>query len=214
MSAQSGGTTQRSALMHAGLDFAIRMPNSRIAYQGSWSQRNCIRPARVCCWHLADNSVAPALGRYWSNNGHWPGLARNASVVNDPTATLAVHCGNGRDEIRPGFSEISQLYYSVVLIRLSTFGRVRTVRATQLALIGGSILLLGLTSHSIAQIRVGPGGVEIGPLEDERPREVERPREFDRRPPPRDELRDRMFRLREACEAVSYTHLRAHETRH
>ena len=88
----------------------------------------------------------------------------------------------------------------MVLIRLSTFGRVRTVRATQLALIGGSILLLGLTSHSIAQIRVGPGGVEIGPREDERPREVERPREFDRRPPPRDELRDRMFRLREACE--------------
>src|SRR5450759_1021809 len=89
MSAQSGGTTQRSALMPAGLDFAIRMPSSRIAYQGSWSQRNCIRPARVCCWHLADNSVAPALGRYWSNNGHWPGLARNASVVNDPKQTFA-----------------------------------------------------------------------------------------------------------------------------
>src|SRR5450759_3490609 len=97
MSAQSGGTTQRSALMPAGLDFAIRMPNSRIAYQGSWSQRNCIRPARVCCWHLADNSVAPALGRYWSNNGHWPGLARNASVVNDPKRTLAVQCSNGFD---------------------------------------------------------------------------------------------------------------------
>ena len=74
------------------------------------------------------------------------------------------------------------------------------MRATQLAFIGGSILLLGLTSHSIAQIRIGPGGVEVGQREDERPREVERPREFDRRPPPRDELRDRMFQLREACE--------------
>jgi len=35
MSAQSGGTTQRSALMPASLDFAIRMPSSLIAYQGN-----------------------------------------------------------------------------------------------------------------------------------------------------------------------------------
>jgi len=38
-------------------------------------------------------------GRYWSNSGHWAALARNDSVAIDPTATLAVHCGNGFDAI-------------------------------------------------------------------------------------------------------------------
>jgi hypothetical protein len=31
------------------------------------------------------------------HSGHWPALARNASVANDPTATLAVRCGNRFD---------------------------------------------------------------------------------------------------------------------
>jgi len=50
-------------------------------------------------------------------------------------------------------------------------------------------LLLSGPSHA-QDIRIGPGGVTISP---------------DRRPPPRpvvrDELRERMFRLREDCEA-------------
>jgi hypothetical protein len=32
--------------------------------------------------------------RYWSNSGHWPELAGNGSVANDPKRTLRVHCGN------------------------------------------------------------------------------------------------------------------------
>ena len=54
------------------------------------------------------------------------------------------------------------------------------------------ILPMALSGQSHAQgIRIGPGGVEVVPGPD-------------RRPPPRpivrDELRERMFRLREACE--------------
>jgi hypothetical protein len=60
------------------------------------------------------------------------------------------------------------------------FARERTVRSMRLALIAASILLLGSAGHS--QIRLGPGGVEIGP------REPDRPRELERRPLPRDEL--------------------------
>jgi hypothetical protein len=45
-------------------------------------------------WHRADMPTAPAFVRYWSNSGYWPELALNALVANDPTATLAVDCGN------------------------------------------------------------------------------------------------------------------------
>src|SRR5665811_1813141 len=31
------------------------------------------------------------------HSGHWSTLARNGSVANDPSATSAVHCGNGFD---------------------------------------------------------------------------------------------------------------------
>jgi hypothetical protein len=31
------------------------------------------------------------------NNGQWAALALNSSAANDPSATLAVHCGNGFD---------------------------------------------------------------------------------------------------------------------
>jgi hypothetical protein len=48
--------------------------------------------------------------------------------------------------------------------------------------------LLVVSDQSAGQsIRLGPGGVEINPTPD-------------RRPPPRDELRERMFGLRAACE--------------
>jgi hypothetical protein len=47
--------------------------------------------------------------------------------------------------------------------------------------------LLIASDHSVAQsIRLGPGGVEISPAPERRP--------------PRDELRERMFALRAACE--------------
>jgi hypothetical protein len=39
--------------------------------------------------------------RYWSNSGQTWFLARDGLSANDPTATLAVHCGNGFDA---GFS--------------------------------------------------------------------------------------------------------------
>ena len=53
-----------------------------------------------------------------------------------------------------------------------------------------SILLTGLSGQSFAQsIRFGPGGVEIRPEP-----------EPERRARPRDELRERMLRLREECE--------------
>jgi hypothetical protein len=50
------------------------------------------------------------FGRYWRHSRHWPTLALIASVAIDPTATLAVHCGNGFDA---GFS----LYQSTRLSR-------------------------------------------------------------------------------------------------
>jgi hypothetical protein len=63
------------------------------------------------------------------------------------------------------------------------------MRSMHLALIAPALLLLAMSDHSLAQtIRLGPGGVEI---------ETGRPPPP---PPPRDELRARMFELREACE--------------
>jgi hypothetical protein len=40
-------------------------------------------------------------GRYWSNNGQRAVLGLNGYAAIDPTAALAVHCGNGFDA---GFS--------------------------------------------------------------------------------------------------------------
>ena len=68
------------------------------------------------------------------------------------------------------------------------------MRSIQLAIIASSILLMGLSEQSFAQsIRLGPGGVEVLPGGPDR-----------RAAPPRavarDELRERMLQLREACE--------------
>ena len=52
-------------------------------------------------WHIADNPAAPAFVRYWTTadkSGFWP---RDGLSAFDPTATLAVRCGNGFDA---GFS--------------------------------------------------------------------------------------------------------------
>ena len=65
------------------------------------------------------------------------------------------------------------------------------MRSMPLALIAPALLMLALSDYSLAQtIRLGPGGVEIEAPERRPPPP----------PPPRDELRARMFELREACE--------------
>jgi hypothetical protein len=43
---------------------------------------------------------------YWTNSGQRVALGQNKYAANDPTATLAVHCGNGFDA---GFSPIKVL---------------------------------------------------------------------------------------------------------
>jgi hypothetical protein len=48
-------------------------------------------------------------GRYWVHSGHWSALGLNGTVANDPTATLAVHCGNGFDA---GFSPYQSIRLS------------------------------------------------------------------------------------------------------
>jgi hypothetical protein len=49
------------------------------------------------------NSIDRFMGDWWiiANNGQRSALGLNGLVANDPTATLAVHCGNGFDA---GFS--------------------------------------------------------------------------------------------------------------
>jgi hypothetical protein len=49
---------------------------------------------------LLAQSVVRGMSAIWSlsaHSGHCSALALNASVAIDPTATLAVHCGNGFD---------------------------------------------------------------------------------------------------------------------
>jgi hypothetical protein len=76
---------------------------------------------------------------------------------------------------------------AIYIFRLSHLAREKPVRSFYLA-ISAAILLLGMSDPSLAQsIRFGPGGVEVRP-------------EPERRPPPRDELRERMMGLRIACE--------------
>jgi hypothetical protein len=59
-----------------------------------------VKPA-FCCgakrrdWHLTDKPPAPEFVAYWTNNGQRAALGLDLSAANDPTATLAVHCGNG-----------------------------------------------------------------------------------------------------------------------
>jgi hypothetical protein len=51
--------------------------------------------------HFADKTTAPGFVAYWTNNGQRWISARVGYDAIDPTATLAVHCGNGFDA---GFS--------------------------------------------------------------------------------------------------------------
>ena len=48
-------------------------------------------------WHFADKPTVADFVAYWGNNGQRPARRLNGSAANDPTATLAVHCGNGFD---------------------------------------------------------------------------------------------------------------------
>lgn len=82
---------------------------------------------------------------------------------------------------------------TLILIR-----REEILRALRLKLIAASVLLLGYGGDSEAQIRIGPDGVEVGPRD--RPPPPPPPRDLERREPVRDELRERLFRLREECE--------------
>jgi hypothetical protein len=52
-------------------------------------------------WHLASIRARALNGRYWGHSGHWSARARDGSAAIDPSATLAVHCGNVFDA---GFS--------------------------------------------------------------------------------------------------------------
>jgi hypothetical protein len=52
-------------------------------------------------WQSRSFLALQYFGSYWSNSGHWSARALNGLVANDPTATLAVHCGKGFDA---GFS--------------------------------------------------------------------------------------------------------------
>jgi hypothetical protein len=71
----------------------------------------CLKPPRhISTLHITDNPAALAFVRYWGNSGQRWILAGDGLSAYDPTATLAVHCGNGFDV---GFSP----YQSTRLIR-------------------------------------------------------------------------------------------------
>jgi len=56
----------------------------------------CLKPPRhISTLHLAAFEAKASNGRYWSNNGQMWVLPRDGLFAYDPTATLALHCGNG-----------------------------------------------------------------------------------------------------------------------
>src|ERR1039458_658909 len=69
----------------------------------------------VCLWHLTDKPPAPEFVRYWTNNGQRAVGGLIGSAANDPTATLAVHCGNGFDG---GFKPLSKHSIEPIRCRL------------------------------------------------------------------------------------------------
>ena len=48
-------------------------------------------------WHFASFAAPQYLGRYWTNSGQTSVRRLNRYAANDPTATLAVHCGGALD---------------------------------------------------------------------------------------------------------------------
>jgi hypothetical protein len=55
----------------------------------------CRSAARdVRSWHFSDKQTVALKGRYWDNNGQRSARRLKRYAANDPTATLAVHCGN------------------------------------------------------------------------------------------------------------------------
>jgi hypothetical protein len=55
-------------------------------------------PLRECRdWHIAAFTATHHFVAYWTNSGQTLARRLDSSAANDPTATLAVHCGNGFD---------------------------------------------------------------------------------------------------------------------
>jgi hypothetical protein len=57
----------------------------------TWLHRPCLQREDTPCqlgavhtWHFAAFAALQRRGRYWGHSGHWPALARNGSVANDP----------------------------------------------------------------------------------------------------------------------------------
>jgi hypothetical protein len=51
----------------------------------------------VVYWHFTSFMALQHFRSLTVQSGHWPELGLERSVATDPTATLAVHCGNGFD---------------------------------------------------------------------------------------------------------------------
>jgi hypothetical protein len=51
----------------------------------------------VAYWHIAAFDAPQKFDRYWVHSGQTSASALTIWAVNDPTATLAVHCVNGFD---------------------------------------------------------------------------------------------------------------------
>jgi hypothetical protein len=61
-------------------------------------------PSQACnvgFWHIASFRCAAKFVGYWTNNGQRSVLTLDGYAAIDPTATLAVHCGN---DFYTGFS--------------------------------------------------------------------------------------------------------------
>jgi hypothetical protein len=73
-------------------------------------RRPLARSRDVAYWHKADIRGIATFCPLLDKSGQWSAPVLNGLVANDPTATLAVHCGNGFDA---GFSP----YQSTLLSR-------------------------------------------------------------------------------------------------
>jgi hypothetical protein len=60
-----------------------------LAITKSAGRLKLVAARNVAYWHLASFRCAAEIGRYWRRSGHWPELALNASVANDPSRHFA-----------------------------------------------------------------------------------------------------------------------------
>jgi hypothetical protein len=81
------------------------------------------RERNVGFWHIASFRCVAKFGRYWSSSGHCSTPARNVSVENDPTETLAARTNPGNLEVmRAGISGPSQPELGSYFLRISSSG--------------------------------------------------------------------------------------------